>query len=210
MGPRRQQAFYGMSELASFVDRQRHPRHSTMCPGELISGDRTVECTVLNISVGGAKLRLAESIETNSRVRLRINRVGEFTGRVAWRNGDTMGIEFQDDLTELARIVEDVLKQDSEQKDRRSDARASVLWSGKLRSAGHIANCRVVNISLKGAQLLSEKPIDCGLEVILWIERFGEFSTTLVWQDGDMVGVQFVDPPKTIESRFGDSLPTLR
>lgn len=199
-----------MSEPASFVDRQRHPRHSTLCPGELISGDRTVECVVLNISVGGAKIRLAEPVETNSRVRVRIERVGEFAGRVAWRNGDTLGVEFQDDLAELARIVEDVLKQDTVHDERRSDARASVLWSGKLRSAGHIANCRVVNISLKGAQLLSEKPIDCGLEVILWIERFGEFSTTLVWQDGSMIGVQFVDPPKTIESRFGDSLPATR
>jgi hypothetical protein len=46
--------------------------------------------------------------------------------------------------------------------------------------------------------------------VILWIERFGEFTTKLIWQDGESIGVQFVDPPKTIEARFGDSLPILR
>ena len=199
-----------MSELANPVDRQRHPRHSTMCPGTLFSGDQSVECQVLNISAGGAKIRLAEPVPTDALVRVRIERIGEFTARIAWRNGETIGVEFQDDLAEVARIVEDVLRHDTTRHDRRGDARASVLWSGKLRSAGQIATCRIVNISLKGAQLLSDKPIDCGLEVILWIERFGEFNTTLVWQDGSMIGVQFVDPPRTIERRFGDSLPALR
>jgi len=176
----------------------------------LVSGDEEVDCEVLNVSVGGAKIRIAQPIETNSHVRVRILRVGEFTGRIAWRNGTTMGVEFQDELTELARIVEDVLSTETESDERRDDARTSVLWSGKLRTAGQLTNCRIVNFSLKGVQLLAEKEIDCGLEVILWIERFGEFTTKLIWQDGESIGVQFDDPPKTIEARFGDSLPTLR
>lgn len=199
-----------MNELAKQENRQKHPRHATRCPGTLISGDQEVDCEVLNISVGGAKIRMAQSIETNSHVRVRILRVGEFTGRVAWRNGTTLGVEFQDELTELARIVEDILSAEAEFHDRREDTRASVLWSGKLRSAGQITNCRIVNFSLKGVQLLTEKEINCGLEVILWIERFGEFTTKLIWQDGPSIGVQFIDPPKTIERRFGDWLPAVR
>ena len=110
----------------------------------------------------------------------------------------------------MARIVEDVLSTEAQSNERRDDARTSVLWSGKLRSAGQLTNCRIVNFSLKGVQLLAEKEIDCGLEVILWIERFGEFNTKLIWQDGESIGVQFNDPPKTIERRFGDSLPPVR
>jgi len=199
-----------MSELAKLVDRQKSPRHSTLCPGKLVSGDEEVDCEVLNVSVGGVKIRTSQPIETNAHVRVRILRVGEFAGRVAWRNGTTMGVEFQDELTELARIVEDVLSIETERNERREDARASVLWSGKLRSAGQLTNCRIVNFSLKGVQLLAEKEIDCGLEVILWIERFGEFTTKLIWQDGESIGIQFNDPPKTIEHRFGDSLPPVR
>jgi len=199
-----------MSELAKLADRQRHPRHATLVPGKLVSGDEEVDCEVLNVSVGGAKLRIAEPIETNSHVRLKIGRVGEFNGRVAWRNGATLGVEFQDELTEWARIVEDVLSSEVQSKERRGDSRTSVLWSGKLRSDGQLTNCRIVNFSLKGVQLLTEKEIKCGLEVILWIERFGEFTTKLVWQDGPSVGVQFDDPPRTIVRRFGDSLPTVR
>ncbi len=199
-----------MSELAKLVERQKHPRHSTLCPGKLVSGDEEVDCEVLNVSVGGAMIRVAQPIETNSQVRVKILRVGEFTGRIAWRNGTTLGVEFQDELTELARLVEDVLSTEAPIHERRDDARASVLWSGKLRSAGQLTNCRIVNFSLKGVQLLAEKEIHCGLDVILWIERFGEFATKLIWQDGESIGVQFNDPPKTIESRFGDSLPAVR
>ena len=199
-----------MSELAKLVDRQKHPRHSTLCSGKLVSGDEEVDCEVLNVSVGGAKIRISQPIETNAHVRVKIQRVGEFAGRVAWRNGTTLGIEFHDELTELARLVEDILSTQVESVERRDDARASVLWSGKLRSAGQLTNCRIVNFSLKGVQLLADKEINCGLEVILWIERFGEFTTKLIWQDGESIGVQFNDPPKTIESRFGDSLPAVR
>lgn len=199
-----------MSELAKLQDRQRHPRHPTLCPGKLISGDQEVDCEVLNISVGGAKIRVAQPIEVNSNVCVRILRVGEFIGRVAWCNGTTLGVEFQDELTEFARIIEDVLRAETPREERREDARASVLWSGKLRSAGQITNCRIVNFSLKGVQLLTEKEVNCGLEVILWIERFGEFTTKLIWQDGPSIGVQFTDPPKTIARRFGDSLPAVR
>jgi len=199
-----------MSELAKPVDRQRHPRHATLVPGKLISGENEVDCEVLNVSVGGAKIRISEPIETNSHVCVKIRRVGEFNGRVAWRNGTTMGVEFHDELTKLARIVEDVLSSEVESQERRDDARTSVLWSGKLRSDGQLTNCRIVNFSLKGVQLLTEKEIKCGLEVILWIERFGEFTTKLVWQDGPSIGVQFKDPPRTIVRRFGDSLPTVR
>lgn len=199
-----------MSESANLVERQKNPRHSTLVSGTLVSGDEEVDCDVLNVSVGGAKIRIRQPVETNSHVRVKIGRLGEFTGRVAWRNGTTLGVEFQDELTEMARIVEDILSTEAGTGERRDDVRASVLWSGKLRSAGQLANCRIVNFSLKGVQLLAEKEIDCGLEVILWIERFGEFNTKLIWQDGESIGVQFVDPPKIIERRFGESLPALR
>ena len=53
-----------MSESAKLAERQKHPRHSTRCPGTLFSGDAEIACEVLNISVGGAKIRIAEAGET--------------------------------------------------------------------------------------------------------------------------------------------------
>ncbi len=199
-----------MSEPAKLTDRQQHPRHSTQCSGKFYAGDREVDCEILNISVGGAKVRLAEPVETNSEVRVRIDRVGEFSGRVAWCKGTILGIEFHEELSELARIIEDLLGGDVSDDARQDEARSSVLWSGKLLSAGQVMNCRVLNISAKGAQLRAQKPFECGLEVILSIDRYGEFAGKLVWQDGANLGIRFNDDPENIARVLGEALPSIR
>lgn len=199
-----------MNEPETLRDRQQHPRYSTLCPGTFYVGDREVDCKVLNISAGGAKVRLAEPVEIDSQVRVQIDRVGEFSGRVAWCNGTTLGIEFHDELSDFAHIVEDILSDDVSEDERRSAARTSVLWSGKLLSAGQVMNCRVLNISAKGAQLRTEKPFECGLEVILSIDRYGEFSGKLVWQDGANLGIKFHDNPDNIARVLGEALPSFR
>ncbi len=45
-----------MNQPAKLTDRQQHPRHSTQCSGKLYADDREVDCEILNISVGGAKV----------------------------------------------------------------------------------------------------------------------------------------------------------
>ncbi len=92
-----------------------HPRYETDYPGKFSMGDRFVDCVVLNISVGGAKIRVAGPVTripvaTAAPVRLRIERIGEFSGRVVWHNGTTMGIQFHDQLREIEPIVEDMLR----------------------------------------------------------------------------------------------------
>ena len=86
-----------------------HPRYETFCPGEFSIGDRTVDCVVLNISVGGAKIRVGGPIGDASQVRLRIERIGEFAGRLVWRDGTTMGIAFHDQLPDIEHVVEGML-----------------------------------------------------------------------------------------------------
>jgi hypothetical protein len=86
-----------------------HPRYETFYPGEFSIGDQSVDCVVLNISVGGAKLRVSEPIGDASQVRLRIDRVGDIAGRLVWRDGTTMGIAFHDQLRDIDHVVEDML-----------------------------------------------------------------------------------------------------
>ncbi len=86
-----------------------HPRYETHWPGKFHVGDQIVDCVVLNISVGGAKSRVTGPVDTASTVRLRIEPIGEFFGRVVWHNGTTMGIQFHDQLREIEPIVEDML-----------------------------------------------------------------------------------------------------
>ncbi len=84
------------------------PRYETCCPGKLLVGDQIVDCVVLNISIGGAGIRVTGPVGTASTVRLRIERIGEFAGRVVWRKGTGMGIQCHDQLQEIESIVEDM------------------------------------------------------------------------------------------------------
>ncbi len=72
-----------MSETANPADKQTHPRYQTLCPGKFYTGGRVVDCDVLNISAGGAKIRLAQPVEAAPQVRLRIERVGGYC-QVNW------------------------------------------------------------------------------------------------------------------------------
>ena len=92
-----------------------HPRYDTDYPGKFYMGDQFVDCVVLNISVGGAKIRVTGPVtgipvDTAAPIRLQIERIGEFSGRVVWHNGTTMGIQFHDQLRETDPIVEVMLR----------------------------------------------------------------------------------------------------
>ncbi len=199
-----------MSESANLTDQQKHPRHQTLCSGRFYVGEHGVDCQVLDISVGGAKVRLSEPVEPETQIRLKIETVGEFSGRVAWRNGATLGVEFHEELSELARIVEDILSHDVSKDEHRGGIRTSVLWAGRLLSAGREVGCRVLNISAYGARIRSERPFDFAADVILDIDRFGEFAAKVIWQDDAHLGIVFQDKPEHIVRAFGEAVPVLR
>ena len=199
-----------MSEPTSPTNKQQHMRYSTFARGKLFAGDREVDCDMLNISLGGAKLLLAEPVEADSDIRFKIEQVGEFSGRVAWRNGANVGIKFHEELSDVAGIVEAISIEGGDYNERRHAPRTSVLWSGKLHSAGQMVDCSVLNVSARGAQIRCEKPCEFGLNVILYIDGRGELAGTLLWQNGTTLGIAFQNDPGHIARVLGETLPTIR
>lgn len=199
-----------MTDPTPQANRQKHPRHQTLCSGRFCVGEQEVDCQVLDISVGGARVRLSQPVEPETLIQLKIDRIGEFAGRVAWRNGTTLGIEFHEELSEVARIVEDILSHDVSQDEHRGGIRTSVLWAGRILSAGRETGCRVLNISAHGAKIRSERPFDSAAEIILSIDRFGDFAAKVIWQDEGYLGVEFQDKPEQIVRAFGEAVPVLR
>ncbi len=51
-----------MNKTANPAHKQKHPRYQTLCPGKFYTGDQVVDCDVLNISAGGAKIRLDQQV----------------------------------------------------------------------------------------------------------------------------------------------------
>ena len=61
---------------------------------KLYQDDRFWECQVVDISAGGAKVRLAEPLAISSTVVLEIDRLGNLKGEVRWQNHAFVGIGF--------------------------------------------------------------------------------------------------------------------
>jgi len=78
-------------------ERRRVPRHRTLKSGKIIvqSGRRMVDCTVRNLSTGGALLLVRSLAGIPEKFDLVLETTGEHHScRVAWRGEDRLGVEF--------------------------------------------------------------------------------------------------------------------
>ena len=76
----------------------------------------------------------------------------------------------------------------------------------RLLCEGEATDCRILNISLQGALLRPEKPFKGGPEVILHIDRFGQLAGSIAWQEGEQLGIEFLEEPEHIVRVFGDAV----
>ena len=78
------------------AERRTYERMPVSLAGTLISDDVRDSCAVLDFSQGGTMLSSSRIIPMDRPVRLEVNQVGVFVGRVTWRNTDRMGLRFID------------------------------------------------------------------------------------------------------------------
>ncbi len=71
--------------------------------GTVARRDMIVSCVILNVSAGGAALRLQAPIESGSMILLWSPRFGTFPAKVVWNRGPAIGIGF---LESAAEVVE--------------------------------------------------------------------------------------------------------
>jgi hypothetical protein len=88
------------------AEQRRHKRRSGMWGAEIetAQGNR-VDCTVLDLSDGGAKLLLKQPVAVGKIVTLIGNRIGSRGGRIAWAIGTRVGLEFIDAATAVVSIA---------------------------------------------------------------------------------------------------------
>ena len=75
-------------------DRRRYPRTPLHRSGTLLIGGRVQDCTILDISPGGAKLESERAVQPTSVATLRLYHGSQFPGTIVWRDGDFMGMRF--------------------------------------------------------------------------------------------------------------------
>lgn len=94
-----------MRERGEKPSRRTYPRTSVYLTGLFSADDQSTSCDILNISAGGARIRLIGTIGTCQTFRLGIPPFGEFPCAIIWQNGDDLGLKFHDDPAAMAEIV---------------------------------------------------------------------------------------------------------
>lgn len=87
--------------------------------------------------------------------------------------------------------------------------RRSVLWPARMRVGKHEFSCQIWNLSLGGARVRVDVPIQDGVEIILSLKDRGEIPATVAWAKGELLGVAFDVGPDVIKRMFEDRLHVL-
>ena len=94
-----------MEAQKTVPERRRFERAKVLWSGQLIYGDETAACLIVNISAGGAMVRSEAAAICPASVTLRNARIGDLAAEITWRKNDEMGLKFlEDDQTVAVRI----------------------------------------------------------------------------------------------------------
>ena len=89
---------------------RRFERTTVLWSGELVYREQIVACVIVNISAGGAMVRVEDPAFLMTSVVLRNSRIGDLAAQVLWRQDGELGLKFADDPETVAEIIGQALK----------------------------------------------------------------------------------------------------
>jgi len=89
------------------MQKREHTRKPVVFASEMFFDNIEVSCSIINISAGGAKLRIAEEIEKKypRTGELDIIPFGRFTVTIVWHSGEHLGVKFFDAPDKMAEVL---------------------------------------------------------------------------------------------------------
>jgi len=90
-------------------ERRRYERVTVLWQASLQLGDRTIDCVIVNISASGAMVQLSEQVACRGKVSLSNPKIGTFRAETVWHEGQRVGLQFDEDVEEVAEVLGDVL-----------------------------------------------------------------------------------------------------
>ncbi len=98
-----------LAQMGDEEGRRRYLRRSVLWPGTLKSSAGQIDCTILNMSLGGAKVALSQERDCGGSVTLFGDRFDGLEANVMWQRGRVVGLQFKAAPAEVARILGDLL-----------------------------------------------------------------------------------------------------
>jgi len=90
-------------------NRRKFERITVLWSGSLECDGQVFECLIVNVSPGGALVRVDNPASCKKSVILRSPRFGELAGEITWRQDKELGIKFSDSEQVVANKMEKAL-----------------------------------------------------------------------------------------------------
>ena len=94
-----------MSEPDNPDDGREHERKDVLFGARLYAGKDGMDCEIINISFGGAQVRVGGALNKGDMVVLKMEPFGSFNMEVRWFDGKDAGVRFDDDPAKVAELV---------------------------------------------------------------------------------------------------------
>ena len=98
-----------LAHLGDEEGRRQYLRRSVLWPGALKCGENRMECTILNMSLGGAKVALSQERDCTGTVTLYGDRFEGLSATIVWQRGRVIGLQFRAAPGDVARVLGDLL-----------------------------------------------------------------------------------------------------
>ena len=187
-------------------DRRRYRRSAILAPAMIESAGTIFEGQVLNISTGGALVRIEQPFAPEDIFTIRIDGSEPLQAVLMRHNNGSHGIAFREDPARIDKIIDDLLSRKGSVSELRVHPRRLVRLSGSFYLDGHRVICAIQNISLGGAFVRSDEIVPLGTDFELDIARFGTMTLRPVRVDPAGMGCIFVVEPEEVVQRFGHLL----
>ncbi len=178
----------------SRADRRRYRRVRLNLPGKLFipAEERELECTVSDLSPGGASVECEYVPEANCPIVLYVDRFGRFEGTVVHQNGKEFGVHFGSTALKRERTAEQLtlyLNQTLvDGSILRRHERENVASPAQFtRADGKIVKCEVLDISVGGVSLKTKLRPPIGEFVLI-----GQVAGRVSRHHEHGIGIEFV------------------
>lgn len=95
--------------LQGAEEKRKFPRRPVLWRGHIINDGLKVDCTVWNISRGGARITLKHHVDFDNGVTLIIDRFGSVPCDIAWMRKEELGLQFQSDPKDVCESLAESL-----------------------------------------------------------------------------------------------------
>ena len=88
-----------------FDDLRQHERIDVLFSTEIIFGDKIIGCEVLNISLGGIRVRASWALPRGEEIILKIDKAGDYKATVVWVHEGELGLGFSDEPERISHLM---------------------------------------------------------------------------------------------------------